>query len=762
WKTKPITKPTNVTIAVNKNFTVSFYALDGTTFVCSQVVQGGRYINGGDTALYNSWSSADALYLNYQLTDNLRVKADWLKDLDTGNEFNWKETTINSNLNVTIALEDQYNLPPSPVTPGEFVVEMPTLISLGFEWYIDGDDNGNATVDVTYREVGTTEWKEALPMLRINRNWSDYRFGVGGIAFTYITPNLFAGSIMDLKEDTEYECMFVMSDPDGVLGATTETVTVRTRPEPKPAEGGRVLHVYPPDWVGEKEIGDGIRAYRNLMDAYYSGYASSDWSNFMRPWVKPGDTILFHAGVYQENSSYYGSDLQGRGMGAPFDGTYYLYGSGTPERPIVFKAAGDGEVIFDGDGNHTLFNMMGADYHYFENLTFRNTNVVFLGGQKNIAGSSGLTVKNCKFEDVGMGVHTDWSGSKGYYIADNEFVGRELFNGLMGWTQGQPWGGLTGHPAPFISYAAVRVYGEGHVVCFNKISHFHDGINICTYGLPDGYEEDGSGEIDQDKKCVAIDFYNNDISLCADNFIESDGSMYNVRIQRNLCMNTGAAAISMQTVYGGPVYWIRNLVYHVPSAGSIKWDCHPSGGLAYNNTLLAEANILVSSNMHWRNNIIIAENPTGRVFNQTQRTNYSSSDYNGFGLATGVQANPFGFHSPDFTNYDDALGTIPRITRNFGSLEAYKKGTGLDMHSILVDHSIFVNSWVPSRTELTRVYTLEGDGLDFTLKPDSIAIDAGVFLPNVTEGYTGDAPDLGAYEYGKPLPHYGPRTSVQP
>ncbi|MCL2121330.1 MAG: hypothetical protein FWH28_03665, partial [Clostridiales bacterium] len=41
WKTKPITKPTNVTIAVNKNFTVSFYALDGTTFVCSQVVQGG-------------------------------------------------------------------------------------------------------------------------------------------------------------------------------------------------------------------------------------------------------------------------------------------------------------------------------------------------------------------------------------------------------------------------------------------------------------------------------------------------------------------------------------------------------------------------------------------------------------------------------------------------------------------------------------------------------------------------------------------------
>jgi len=26
-------------------------------------------------------------------------------------------------------------------TAGEFVIEPPTLLSLGFEWYIDGDDN---------------------------------------------------------------------------------------------------------------------------------------------------------------------------------------------------------------------------------------------------------------------------------------------------------------------------------------------------------------------------------------------------------------------------------------------------------------------------------------------------------------------------------------------------------------------------------------------------------------------------------------------
>ena len=39
----------------------------------------------------------------------------------------------------------------------------------------------------------------------------------------------------------------------------------------------------------------------------------------------------------------------------------------------------------------------------------------------------------------------------------------------------------------------------------------------------------------------------------------------------------------------------------------------------------------------------------------------------------------------------------------------------------------------------------------------SVAVDAGVRLPNVNDGFTGKAPDLGAYEVGQPIPHYGPR-----
>src|SRR5262245_10096602 len=37
------------------------------------------------------------------------------------------------------------------VTPGQFVIEPATLICLGFEWDITGDENRNSTVEVNYR-----------------------------------------------------------------------------------------------------------------------------------------------------------------------------------------------------------------------------------------------------------------------------------------------------------------------------------------------------------------------------------------------------------------------------------------------------------------------------------------------------------------------------------------------------------------------------------------------------------------------------------
>ena len=154
-------------------------------------------------------------------------------------------------------------------TAREFVVEPATLLSLGFEWKIDGDDNRNATVAVSYRRKGEQSWKEGLPLLRIGNE------RINENSLHYITPNGFAGSIFDLEPATDYECRFVMSDPDGIDGKTENIVTIRTRFEPKPAAGGKVYHVYPQGYNGKKEE----PAFTGLLGAYFTGSDGSDYLN---------------------------------------------------------------------------------------------------------------------------------------------------------------------------------------------------------------------------------------------------------------------------------------------------------------------------------------------------------------------------------------------------------------------------------------------------------------------------------------------------
>jgi hypothetical protein len=45
------------------------------------------------------------------------------------------------------------------------------------------------------------------------------------------------------------------------------------------------------------------------------------------------------------------------------------------------------------------------------------------------------------------------------------------------------------------------------VIAHNAVAFFHDGISVCTHGVP---------EPEQDLRAVAIDIYNNDIHVTGD------------------------------------------------------------------------------------------------------------------------------------------------------------------------------------------------------------------------------------------------------
>jgi hypothetical protein len=651
---------------------------------------------------------------------------------------------------------------PDAVVSGELVIEPPTLINLGFEWFIQGDANRNAAVDVAFRKRGTSDWRPALPLLRLNgeRIYAESRIDL-------IAPNMFAGSVLDLEPGTAYEVRLTMADPDGVQGERVRIVTVSTRPEPQPYAGGRVFHVYPPGHTGQKIE----PAFEGLMCAYNFWCAGTDWATSGRPRVRPGDTILVHAGVYRYNRYEYTNNATVNRT-VPLDGTYYLTADGTEDMPIAIKAAGDGPVVFDGAGNFALFDVRAADYTYFEGITFRNAEIAIQAGTQFIAGAKGLSVKRSRFENVGAGVFTNFAGSSNFYIGDNTFIGRNDPNHLIGWN-GEYWtkfNGVEGQvfPPKMASYVAVKLYGPGHVVAFNYIADFHDGINVETYGNPDGSSASGPGILDGpkyptreywDRRPVAIDFYNNYITNSHDNPIEADGSMHNVRIMRNMLINHASHAFCNQPTLGGPVYWIRNIAYNLPG-GAVRLTNGAAGVIFYNNTILSETVVQGASNIHWRNNLMLGQNVAPAILSVNTFTSYTTSDYNGFRVNPDAKV-AFQWSAPPSGTMSDFTGpshTAKLESRTFTTLVEYSKATGQDAHSVAVDYDVFVNVRQLDAQDVPTVQKLyKAADFDFRIKPGSVAVDRGIALPTVTEGFVGGAPDLGALEAGQPLPHYGPR-----
>jgi hypothetical protein len=213
---------------------------------------------------------------------------------------------------------------------------------------------------------------------------------------------------------------------------------------------------------------------------------------------------------------------------------------------------------------------------------------------------------------------------------------------------------------------------------------------------------------------------------------------------------------------------MRNVVYHAPEGGVAKFTSSSAGVLVYHNTFLAPVHPMLGavSNQQYRNNLILGQSETPELFSVETFTNYSSSDYNGFRPNGGAEFS-FGWSSPpngvvaDFPERAPGPrgpGAAPEATgrenRRYKTLAEYQAGAGQDRHSVLVDYDIFEKATAPGKDPRTLYKPAD---FNFSLRAGSAAVDAGVAMPGINDGFTGRAPDLGAYEVGQPLPHYGPR-----
>lgn len=411
---------------------------------------------------------------------------------------------------------------------------------------------------------------------------------------------------------------------------------------------------------------------------------------FAQSSAQPGDLFLLQAGVYQA-------------------GNWKIDKHGTKERPIIYRAAAEGEVILDGNGNERLVNANAIQHVWFEGLTFRNARYLIVGHK-----GGNTVIRRSRFEVTQFGIAAINGGyhqSRGFLVTDNIFIGRSAWPRKEG----------------IESHHALSITGAGHVISHNLIRNVGDGIHGTRRG-----------------RLSASDIHNNEIDGCTDDGIEADYSDTNVRIFRNRITNC-FAAISAQPVYGGPLYIYRNAIYNVQYS-PFKLHNHTSGILIFHNTsvtsgfpLHIEPDRETVNDVITRNNLFIgARSPALRSTGVMTRCDF---DNDGYGASNGP-----------FAVWNNSTFSSPAAAKKSGAL--YRR------------HGAFIVN--PAGTFSTGLLPPKSFNLRYAahtnnarLSEKSMAIDRGVILPNFADKFGGKAPDLGCCEFDEPLPHYGPRPATR-
>lgn len=425
--------------------------------------------------------------------------------------------------------------------------------------------------------------------------------------------------------------------------------------------------------------------------------------------TRPVPVIPAGANVRMVTPSTFAAALNNAMPGDVLDmaaGTYAAFTigrDGAAGRPITLRGA-PGAVVM---GNIDLFTRHDVR---IEGLEIR--------GRLRFNNSRNIAIVRNTVVTTGDGI-ASLARSEDCYIADN------TVRGATRWEVGSL--GVSGNNVG----EGILVIGPGHVIEHNRVSGFRDCISFMEDTTPD----------DQ----WSIDVVENDIENGADDGMEADFCAHNCRIVRNRFTNV-FMAMSSQPSLGGPTYFIRNAVYNaVLSAFKLQRTSY--GDVLLHNTIVKNGDafgVYTSEGIHRafaRNNLFIGgpggtynsyDNGTGNVMAVATAQPTCDFDYDGYGSTNGMFAGRYG--ALRFTSLTQ-LQTM--------STEA---------HAVSLDLMVFAASVAYPSNPFPALMPA-----DLRLRAGGAAVDRGVGLANVNDGFAGGAPDLGAFEQGSTPPAYGPR-----
>jgi hypothetical protein len=379
-----------------------------------------------------------------------------------------------------------------------------------------------------------------------------------------------------------------------------------------------------------------------------------------------------------------------------YNGSITISRSGTDATPIFVRGESRDGAVLNASGAGTGVTVSGR-YVTLENFTIRSSS-----WGVRITSSDNVVARRLHLTDISFGIEIRGSAKRNHYVCDNLLEGREAQ-----WpeTDSSVW-----------DFEGIVITGEGHVVCHNTLSGFGDALGQHhNTSIPNR----------------ANDFYGNEVLWSGDNGVELDFTERNVRAFRNRFTNAGNHSISFQPVYGGPAYAIRNVMYNSATA-PYKFNNEPTGMVVLHNTALRPGIAWAqygarADNFIVMNNLFIGT--PGPVVDMSTEISLAQIDYNGW--------------RPDGT---------------FRFFDSWSSFASLQANSPYEDNGRLLNAM-----PFAAVITIPGSYQTFVQPPDvrlsatTNALDAGVVLPNINDGFAGANPDLGAIERGSALPVYGVR-----
>ncbi|MBN2709434.1 MAG: right-handed parallel beta-helix repeat-containing protein [Calditrichaceae bacterium] len=235
------------------------------------------------------------------------------------------------------------------MVPGELKTYC-TINSIGIEWPIGGDDNHNAECTVNYRISGGGQYKQALPLYRIDFNGS----------------NMLAGSILFLEENTSYEVELDLHDPDG--GSSIQNFTITTRSIPQKPESGNTYYVSPGNGGGTGTESDPFLGVETAQNE-----------------AAPGDVFIMNTGNY--------------------GGRLEFTASGAADNYIVWKAAKNAAPQFEG------IRIIG-DYIWIEGITIEDQEYGLL--TQSGKNPTGIVIKGNYFKNCFYSINLNHGGENWY------------------------------------------------------------------------------------------------------------------------------------------------------------------------------------------------------------------------------------------------------------------------------------------------------------------------------------------------------------